>query len=445
MKIRVIGAVAAGTSAAAKARRNNPSADIKVYERGTYISYAGCGMPYYLAGDANSLDQLAPRNADYFKKKYNVEILTNHDVITLDRSNKQLVIHRSSDGATLTDDYDVLILATGAQAFRLDLPGATQHNVFYLRTLQDMLAMDSFIRQQQPRTCAIIGSGFIGLEMTETLVRRGLSVTVIEKLGYLDPALDEDMAPFIGHALDKHGVSWMAGAEVIGFDSDGVKIANGTVVPADLILVAVGIKPEVTLARQAGLAIGTTGAIAVNRQMRTSDSAIFACGDCCESFSVIDGKPLYVPLGSTANKTGRIAGDAATGGDLTFAGIAGTGIFRLFDLTVATTGYSERRARALGFEIIARQIAQKDRTSFLGGQDMTIKVIAEAETKKLLGAQIIGAQGVDKRIDVMATALTFGAKAADLSGLDLAYSPPFSTAREPIHTIGMVVEGADRH
>ena len=295
----------------------------------------------------------------------------------------------------------------------------------------------------RPRSAVVIGSGFVGLEMTECLTNAGLKVTLIEKLAHLDPALDQDMTPYIEQHLDSKGVAWLAGAEVVAISGDelanGVRLADGRAIAADLVLVAIGVRPETALAVKAGIQLGQTGAIQIDTHCQTSIPGIYACGDCAESYSIIDGQPLYVPLGSTASKAGRIAGDVIGGGTLSFRGIAGTGIFRLFDLTVAQTGLTERVAVARGFDVAVVHNIKPDRPDYMGGQEMVIKAVADRATGRLLGAQIIGHEGVDKRIDVFVTALSCRMNAEDLCHLDLAYAPPFSTTRDPIIYTGMIL------
>ena len=444
MRIRVIGAVAAGTAAAAKARRNDESAEIIMYEKGRHISYAGCGMPYFLSGEIKDQKLLVPRDEPYFKSKYDIDILTGHEVLRIDPALKRLTVRKLADGTVFDDDYDILVIATGARPIRLPVPGTDLPNVFQLRNIEHMLAIREFMTSHRPRSAVVIGSGFVGLEMTESLTSAGLKVTLIEKLAHLDPALDQDMAPYVEQHLDSRGVAWLAGAEVVAIEgdelADGVRRADGRVITADLVLVAIGVRPETALAADAGIQLGQTGAVQVDKHFQTSIPGIYACGDCAESYSIIDGQPLYLPLGSTASKAGRIAGDAITGGTLSFRGIAGTGILRLFDLTVAQTGLTERVAVTRGFDVAVVHNIKPDRPEYMGGQEMVIKAIADRETGRLLGAQIIGHSGVDKRIDIFVTALSCRMKAGDLCHLDLAYAPPFSTTRDPIIYTGMIMD-----
>lgn len=442
MRIIVIGAVAAGTSAAAKARRNDEEAEIIIYDKDRYISYSGCGMPYYLGKHVEKAETLTPRDPAFFKKKYNVDVLIRHEVLGLDAAAKQLTVKNLESGEVFTDHYDKLVLATGAKAVLPPLPGVRKDHVFVLRNIVDMNSIDAFLTQKAPRQIVIVGTGFIGLELCENFVELGLDVTLVEMLPQVTPGLDPDMAVYVEEELLRHGVKVFTGNGVQEIGDGEVRLANGETLPADMVIMATGVKPEVTLAREAGLEIGETGAIKVNSRMQTSDTDIYACGDCIEQFHVVTGKPVYRPLGSTANKTGRIAGECVTGGELEFRGVLGTGIFRVFDLAVAQTGLSEREALAAGYDVQVSHNIKPSRAAYLGGKELVIKALADRVTGRILGAQIIGEDGVDKRIDVFVTAISFGAKAEDLFHLDLAYAPPFSTTKDPVMYSGMILDNA---
>ncbi|MDD4081249.1 MAG: FAD-dependent oxidoreductase [Eubacteriales bacterium] len=442
MRVVVIGAVAAGTSAAAKARRNDEQADIVVYEKGHFISYSGCGMPYYISGEVEKAEALYPRDVSFFKDKYNVDILTEHEVTSLNTTDKTLAVTNLKTGQTFTDGYDKLVIATGAFAVAPPIKGIKQGWVFALRDMGDMVDISAFVQANKPKTAAIIGSGFVGLEMAESLRKLGISLTVIEKLPQVMPVMDSDMVVHIKRRLEEEGIAVYTGATVGEITSQQVLLNDGRKISAELVLVSAGIKPNVSLAKEAGLEIGETGAIKVGRDMRTSNPDIFACGDCAEMFSSLTGKPVWYPLGTTANKTGRVAGDALTGGPLRFRGILGTSIMRLFDLSIAQTGLTQREAREMGYQTVVSHVTKPARTNYMPGGEMTIKAVADKESGQLLGAQIVGTDGVDKRIDVLATALSFRAKVEDLEHLDLAYAPPFSATRDPVHYVGMVLSGA---
>jgi NADPH-dependent 2,4-dienoyl-CoA reductase/sulfur reductase-like enzyme/rhodanese-related sulfurtransferase len=442
MKILIIGAVAAGTSAAAKARRNDETAEITIYERDPYISYSGCGMPYYIGGHVSRFEDLVPRDPEFFKSKYNTTILTMHEVLAIDPSKKALQVKNLNTGEVFTDYYDQLVLATGAGSVMPPIEGIKGSHVFSLRNIVDMNKIMAFIKDYKPQKAAIIGTGFIGLELCENLIDIGISVTLIEKLPQVTPGLDADMAVYVQEHIESKGIKVITNADIALIDEKAVKLVDGQTVDADLVIVATGVRPKVDLAVAAGIVLGETGAIKVNKRMQTSAPGIYACGDCIEHYQLVTGKPVFRPLGSTANKTGRIAGDCVTGGTLEFRGILGTGIFRIFGLAVAQTGLSEREAKAQGIEVTICHNIKPDKPEYMGGKDLTIKAIADSNTGRLLGVQIIGEAGVSKRIDVFATAITFGAKAEDLFHLDLAYAPPFSTTKDPVMYTGMILDNA---
>ena len=444
MRIVIIGAVAAGTAAAAKARRNDEDAQIVVYERDGDISYSGCGMPYYLAGDLKDADALTPRDSAYFKSRYNVDVLTRHEALSIDPSSRSVRIRRMETGEEFTDTYDRLILATGARAVTPGIPGADGAHVFTLRAIADMRRIKAFLDARKPKTAALIGAGFIGLEMCESLTRLGIAVTIVEKAAQVAPGLDWDAAVYVQEHLKRHGVRVLTGVSASRIEADGVVLSDGRRADAEIVLLSVGVRPNTELAAAAGIRLGVGGAIAVDERMRTNLPDVYACGDCAEQFCAVTGRPVYRPLGSTAAKTGRIAGDSATGGRLAFKGVLGTGIFRIFDRTVAATGLTEREARELGFDAVVCHNIKPDRPEYMGGAEMVIKAVADRATGRLLGAQIVGSGGVDKRIDVFATAITFGATADDLSHLDLAYAPPYATTRDPVHYTGMILDNAIR-
>ncbi|HPF87409.1 MAG TPA: FAD-dependent oxidoreductase [Candidatus Limiplasma sp.] len=442
MRIIIIGAVAAGTSAAAKARRNSEGAEIVIYEKDGDISYSGCGIPYFLGGHLHSIDDLTPRDPAYFKDKYNIDVFTRHEVLAIESALKRIQVKNLTTGSIFTDHYDKLVIATGASAVVAPIQGVDKPHVFILRNISDTRLIKAYLDTQAPKTAVIIGSGFIGLEMCENLQSLGIGVTVLEKLPHVTPALDDDMAVYVEDYLTERAVAVRTNITVQEITDDAVMLSDGEAVQADMVLLATGVRPNTSLAKATGIAIGASGAIRVNEQMQASLPDIYACGDCIETYDVVTGRPLYRPLGSTANKTGRIAGDQITGGDLRFRGVLGTGIFRVFDLTVAQTGLSEREARAQGYDVVVCHNIKPDKPAYMGGKEMVIKCAADAQTGRLLGVQIVGFEGVDKRIDVFVTAITFKAKAEDLFHLDLAYAPPFSTTKDPVMYTGMILENA---
>lgn len=443
MRILVIGAVAAGTSAAAKARRNDENAEIIIYEKDQNISYSGCGLPYYIGDEIEDIDELTPRDPAFFKSKYNIDIFIGHEVVRIDSLQKQAKVKNSLTNETFIDQYDKLIIATGATPLKpKEVEGIQQEHVFTLRNVQSASKIKQYIISKKPKSAVIIGTGFIGFEMLENLMEHGITVSMIEKNNHIVPNLDVDVSLYLENMLTAYNIRIHKGVTVTSIDSNSVHLSNSDIVEADMVIVAMGVKPNVTLAESAGVTLGITGAIQVSSHMQTNVPDIYACGDCIETYNMITKKPCYKPLGSTANKTGRIAGDQVTGGDLTYRGNLGTGIFKLFDLTVAFTGYSEQEAVKDGYEIVTCHNIKPDKPKYYHGKEMLIKAIADKQTKRLLGVQIIGYQGVDKRIDVFATLITYGATVDDLFHLDLAYAPPFSTTKDPVHYTGMILDNA---
>lgn len=442
MKIIVIGAVAAGTSAAAKARRNDDAAEITIYEKDQNISYSGCGLPYYIGNEIEDISELTPRDPAFFKKKYNIDVKIRHEVLSIDPEQKTLVVRDLLADDVFEDHYDKLVLATGAKAFIPQIDGVAHDHVFSLRNVQDAVKIKDFIETAKPRTAVIAGTGFIGFEMLENLMAYDMDVTVIEVMDKITPNLDKDMSVYLENLLISKGVKVLKGTRIDSITDAAVTLNDGKNLDADMVILATGVRPNVELATEAGVALGVTGAIKVDTDMSTNVEDIYACGDCIETFSQVSNAPVYHPLGSTANKTGRIAGDALTGGPLRYRGNLGTGIFKLFDLTIAATGLSEESARDQGFEVTVNHNIKPDKPAYFQGEEMVIKGIADRNSGQLLGVQIIGTQGVDKRIDVFAALITYKAQVEDLFHLDLAYAPPFSTTKDPVHYTGMILDNA---
>jgi len=442
MRILVIGAVAAGTSAAAKARRNNEEAEIVIYEKDTHISYSGCGMPYYIGGEAENGEVLTPRNPEFFRSKYNVNIRTEHEVQKIDKDKKEVEVKNLNTGEVFTDHYDKLILTTGARSVIPPIKGVEHKHVFSLRNINDMYKIKHHIIQKSPKSAVIVGTGFIGLEMAENLKGLGIEVTMVELLPQVSPGLDEDMAFLVEKHLIEKGVRVITGKSANEITENQVILSDGGKLSGEMVIMATGVRPNVELAKESGIEIGETGAIKVNNFMETSEKDIYAAGDCIEQYHSVTMKPVYRPLGSTANKTGRMAGNNATGGNLEFRGVLGTGIYKIFDLTVAQTGLTEREARKEGYDISVSHNIKPDRPEYMGGKEMVIKSIADKKDGRLLGVQIVGPEGVDKRVDVFVALITFGAKVQDLVHLDLAYAPPFSTTKDPVMYTGMIQENA---
>ncbi len=440
MRLIVIGAVAGGTSAAAKARRNDLSAEIVMYEIDKYISYSACGMPYYIGGEIEDEGKLTPRGPEHFKEKYDIDVKTGHEVLSFNAEKKTLEVKNLETGEIFTDHYDKLLISTGATSSIPPIKGVDKSHVFSLRNINDMNKIKGFLDQRKPKKAVVVGTGFIGMEMAENLKILGLDVTMVEMLPHVSPVLDKEMSMLIeGHLNDK-GVTVYTSNSADEITDSQVILKDGTILDAPMVIIATGITPNTKLAKEAGVEIGVTRAIKVNKLMETNLKDVYSVGDCAEQYNLITGKPAYVPLGSTANKTGRIAGINMTGGHVEFRGILGTAIYRIFDLTVAQTGLTEREALKEGFKISVKQNRFPDKPGYMGGKKMTIRSVVDTESGRVLGAQIIGEQGVDKRIDVFATLITYKATIDDLIHLDLAYSPPFSTTKDPILYVGMIQE-----
>ncbi|MBN1504620.1 MAG: FAD-dependent oxidoreductase [Candidatus Eisenbacteria bacterium] len=444
-RILVVGGGAAGPKAASRARRLDPKADIKILEAGKSVSYAACGMPYYVSGAIRTSKQLVMRTADYFKQRLDIDVLLETAALSIDRS-AGTVHCRDSEGREFPLPYDALVLATGARPFVPPLEGRDLNGVFKLKDIPDMLAIADYIKKEEPRRAAIIGAGLIGLEMAEAFKARGMSVTVVEMLDWPLPALlDEEMASMVTRALDGQGVRLLLSQRAQRFEGTQggrVKrlITDSEAIDCDIALVSIGVRPETSLATEAGLQIGATRAIAVNEFLQTSDPAIYAGGDCVECKHLVTGKPVFVPLGSTANKQGRVIGTNVAGGRDTFPGIIGTAIAKVFDLAVARTGLTEREAAQAGFKVVSSIVSPTDVAEYYPGvSQVTLKLVADAENGRVLGAQCIGKAEVARRIDVVATAISCGMDVKALSSLDLAYAPPFSPSMDAVHDAANVV------
>ena len=447
MKIIIIGSVASGTSVAAKARRNTESAEITLYDKDTDISYAVCGIPYAIGGEIADFEELTPRDAKWFKKRYNVDIHTSHEVLSINHSTKTVTVKNLLSGEVFEDNYDILVFATGATYRTPDVfSGKHFENVFQVRNINSGKEIKSFIENKKTMTAAIIGAGYIGLEVAEQLKERGIEVTILQRGKHPMSHLDWDMSIRIEDEMIKQGIVFRPEETIqtlIGETQlDEAITSKGTKLSADMYILATGVQPNVSLAQSIGVNIGETGAIATDNTLQTNIPGVYAVGDAAESFHVITGKPTYRPLASTANKMGRIAGDAMTGGPLRFQGILGTGILRFFDLTIAQTGLTEKEALAEGYEVAVLFNIKPDKPDYMNGKEMVIKAVADKLTHRILGVQIIGSQGVDKRIDVFASTITLGVTAEDLFHMDLAYAPPFSTTKDPVAYTGMALTNA---
>ncbi len=439
-RLVVIGGVAAGLSAASRARRINRELEILVYEKGPDISYSACGLPYLIAGQVREAEALRVYSPEFFRTRRNIQVLTNHEVTEISPTRRRVIVVPPVASELKEIHYDRLILATGAEPARPKIPGLDLRGIFHVNDLQSTLAFKRFLESERPRRAAIIGGGYIGLEMADALVTKGMAVTLLERSAGLFEAIDEDIATPIESTLSEHGVRVVKGSPVTALLGDREarvrRVAweggSSDTAEIDFVVLATGVRPRAKLAAEAELKIGPTGAIAVNERMESSEAAIFAAGDCAETFNFVSGRPVYFPLGTTANKQGRVAGENAAGGRARFPGIAGTAACKIFDLEVARTGLSLAEAREAGFQACAATVRAAARARYLGGKDITVKLVADRNSGRLLGAQMLGTEVVAKRIDVLATALGARMTVEQLSQLDLSYAPPFATVWDPI-------------
>jgi NADPH-dependent 2,4-dienoyl-CoA reductase/sulfur reductase-like enzyme len=435
-RLVVIGGVAAGLAAASRARRVNPRLEILVYEKGPDISYSACGLPHFISGQVSDANSLRVYSPEFFLTRRNIRVHTQHEVTEISPGRRRVTVAPRGGGLEEVH-YDHLVISTGAEPARPAVPGIDLHGIFHVNDLGAALALKKHLESARPRRATIVGAGYIGLEMAEALATRGLEVRVIERSKGLFEAVDDDMAAAIEKELEAHGVRLLKAAPVtalVGERQGRVRrvIWEGGEAETCIVVLATGVRPRVKLAEEAGIRLGPTGAIAVNEFMETSEGAVYAAGDCAEARHLVSGRPAYVPLGTTANKQGRVAGENAAGGRARFAGIVGTAAVKVFGLEVARTGLSLGQAREAGFSARAAVVHAPSHARYLGGKDMLVKMIADRASGRLLGAQMLGAEGISKRIDIVATALHARMTVEQVAELDLSYAPPFSTVWDPV-------------
>ena len=444
MKIVIVGGVAGGATAAARIRRLNEHAEIIIFERSGFISYANCGLPYYIGGVIEDKEDLTLQTPESFFRRFRIVAKVNHEVTDIDVQNKTVHVTDLKTGTSFTESYDKLILSPGAKPIFPDFYTENER-VFTLRTVEDTLRIRAFIEQKQPKTAVVVGGGFIGLEMAENLAKLGIKTTIIQRGNHLLPTIDCDIASFIHANFRYHGVQLLLNTNTNKMSIIGEQLSletdNGDKLNADMVVVAVGVAPENTLAKKAGLELGVKGAIKVNSKMQTSVPDIYAVGDAVQVKHFITEQDTVISLAGPANKQGRIVADNIYGLNSEYKGSQGSSVIKLFDMTVASTGINEQQVKANGISYEKVILTQNSHAGYYpNATAMTLKLIFEKATYKILGAQIVGYDGVDKRIDVIATAVRAGLKGDELKDLDLAYAPPYSSAKDPVNMAGFVVE-----
>jgi NADPH-dependent 2,4-dienoyl-CoA reductase/sulfur reductase-like enzyme/rhodanese-related sulfurtransferase len=453
MKVVIIGGVAAGPKAASKIIRMKPDTDVTIIEKGLFLSYAGCGLPYYVSGEIKEQKELMEtpagvvRDAAFFLNVKNFKVQSGTEALEIDRAGKRVHVKALASGEESWLPYDKLVLATGASPVIPPIPGVNKKNVFTLHGLHDAEGIKTLLAEHKAKDVVIIGGGLIGVEATEALATHGCRVTIVEMLPQILSLLDWDIARLVENYMESNAVRVMTNTKALALESRGGSDENVTHVrtdkgdlPADMVILAIGVRPNTSLAQKAGLAIGEkTGAIQVDGHMRTFDPDIYAAGDCVECMDRLTGRPCYVPLGSTANKQGRVVAVNICGGDEVFPGVLGSSICKVFDYCVGRTGLTERAAISLGYDVITAMVPGADRAHYMPkSQTLLMKVVADKQTGKLLGVQVTGPGEGAKRIDVAATAITAGMTIDQLAHLDLSYAPPYASAMDNLITAANV-------
>lgn len=445
MKVVIVGGVAGGATAAARIRRLDEQAEIVIFERSGYISYANCGLPYYVGDVIEDPEELTLQTPESFFARFRINAKVHHEVVAIHTDKKTVSVRDLTTGREFDENYDKLILSPGAKPTQPNMAGVDLPNVFTLRTVEDTLHIKEYINANHPKSVVLAGGGFISLELAENLRHLGLDVTIVQNGNQLMNPFDSDMACFIHNELRRNGIHLMFGQSVEGFkDKNGgveVLLKNGCTLSCDMAVLAIGVTPDTKLAKEAGLQLGIKDSIVVNDRMETSVPDIYAAGDAVQVKNFVTGEDDLIALAGPANKQGRIIADNICGGDSRYNGSQGSSIVKIFDITAATTGINEKKAKSFRIDynkVILSPISHAG--YYPGGKVMTMKVLFEKETFRLLGAQIIGYDGVDKRIDVIATAIRAGMKATELKELDLAYAPPYSSAKDPVNMAGFIID-----
>lgn len=443
MKVVIVGGVAGGATAAARLRRLDESAEIVVFERGGYVSYANCGLPYYIGGVIRDRAKLTLQTPESFRRRFNVDVRVRSEVVEIARAEKKVRVREAEGGREYWESYDKLVYAPGAAAIRPAFVGEGDR-IFTLRTMEDTFRLDDFLRAASPARALVVGGGFIGIETAENLAERGVRVSLVQMEDQVMLPFDYDMACILRAQLLGKGIDLRLNSKVTDLRQAGdevtAQIENASPVTADFAMLAIGVLPETSLAAAAGLTLGRKGAVVVDEHMRTSDPDIYAAGDAVQVCDAVTGAPSLVPLAGPANKQGRIAADNIAGIPSVYRGAQGSSVLKVFDMTAAATGLSERAARDAGLDADSALLFSPEHASYYpGGRNMTLKVVYERAGGRILGAQCIGFGGVEKRIDVLAAAVRAKMTAEDLTDLDLCYAPPYSSAKDPVNMAGYVI------
>lgn len=444
-KILIVGGVAGGATAAARIRRLDETAEVIIFERSGFVSYANCGLPYYIGGVISDKEELTLQTPEMFRERFQIDVRVHHEVTAIHPERKTVTVKNLETGETFEESYDKLLLSPGARPVQPNLPGAGLENLFTLRTVEDTLRIRDYVVKNKPKSAVLAGGGYIGLEVAENLRELGMDVTIVQRPNQLLNPLDYEMACFVHAKMREKGIRLMLGHSVEGFEKAGdqvnVLIKGEQPIKTDMVLLAIGVAPDTHLAKEAGLTLGIKNSIVVNDRMETSAPDIYAVGDAVEVQHFVTGSKALISLAGPANKQGRIAADNICGGNSVYQGSQGSSVIKIFDMTVATTGINERTAKDAGIDCDKVYLSPSNHASYYpGGTMMTMKVLFEKNTYKLLGAQIVGYEGADKRIDVIATAMHAGMTALQLKDLDLAYAPPYSSAKDPVNMAGFMIE-----
>lgn len=445
MKVIIVGGVAGGATAAARIRRLDENAEIVIYEKGKYMAYGTCGLPYFIGGTVEDIASLTPQSQKSFWHRYRVNVKLKHEVMAINSEKKQITVKNLATNEIIIDSYDKLLLAPGSRPISTGFSNTGINGVFQLHNIEDGLKIRDYIANRSPESAVIVGGGYIGIEMAENLTELGIKVTIVQQTDQLMNTLDYDMAAFLQNRIKQKGIKLMLKTIVNSLEPYGnainVYLKDQSSVTTDMVLLAIGVVPETTLARSAGLKTGIKNSIVVNSKLETSVPDIYAVGDAVELMNYINGKKALFALAGPAHKQARIAADNICGGTSRYRGCIGTSVIKVFDMTVASIGLTEKAASESGFDYDRIVLSPFSNAGFYpGAKALTMKIVFERNSQRLLGAQILGYKGVDKRIDVLATAIYADLKGSDLKNLDLAYSPPYSSPKDPINIAGCMID-----